>query len=111
MEWVKWEIVHHTLYFLLTHLVRNEKRNKGAGGLTGKVTSGQNESHNTMLTCTESVWVTTGKEACGLVLGHVTLIQFVARDKDRRAHGLAVCERSKIAAVEGIVAPSSSTSF
>ena len=49
------------------------------------------ETHGTQ------VWETTDKGTCGLVLGYVTLIQFVARDKDRGAHGQAVCERSKIA--------------
>ena len=64
-----------------------------------------------MLTRTEYKCGRPRQKACGLVLGYVTLIQFVARDKDRRAHGQAVCERSKIATVEGTVASFSNTSF
>ena len=52
------------------------------------------------------MWETTGKEACSLVLGHVPVIQFVARDKDRRAHG-----PQQDRTVEGNVASSSNTSF
>ena len=93
--------VHHTLYIMLAQNGENETRNKGAGGQTGKVQSGQNEPDNThgrrnADTHGMQVWETTDKEACGLVLGYVMLIQFAARDKDRRAHGQVVCKRSKI---------------
>ena len=70
-------------------------RSVGAGGWTGKVESGRSEPHNTQDrrnadTHGTQVWETTDKGAYGLVLGYVTLIQFVARDRDRRAHGQAL---------------------